>query len=328
MVRAKTTESGVILIALLWILTALAVIALSFSRESFVEIAAARNARDGAIAYYAARAGIADTAFQLIRHRMMPRTQQIDLGPPDPIDLGLIRGQAGDGEYQVEIQDESGKLNLNFVLEPQLNALMDALGIPEPDAQTIVDSIMDWRDADDLRRANGAENDYYQSLIPPYKAKNGKFDTVEELLLVRGVTRDYFYGRVEKAPDGSYIRRVGLSDCLSVYSMQGNAVNVNSAPVEVLIAAGVPPETAQMIYERRKSKPFATPDEITKTIPMNQGTNALPLTVNQTQVFTLTAQGRRQGAKAIRLVRAVIFLTPQEPSGYRVLYWNENVPRL
>lgn len=61
MTRATPGEQGVVLIALLWILTALAVIALSFSRESYVEVAAARNSRDLADAYYVARAGFTMT---------------------------------------------------------------------------------------------------------------------------------------------------------------------------------------------------------------------------------------------------------------------------
>ena len=60
MIRAAKDDRGVILIALLWILVALSVIALSFSRESLVEVAVARNARDMGDAYYVARAGIAD----------------------------------------------------------------------------------------------------------------------------------------------------------------------------------------------------------------------------------------------------------------------------
>ena len=69
-------------------------------------------------------------------------------------------------------------------------------------------------------RLNGAKDDYYQSLNPPYKAKNGRFESVEELLLVRGVTRDYFYGHPEKAPDGSIFYRYGLSRCFTVYNVR------------------------------------------------------------------------------------------------------------
>ncbi len=330
MMDTRSTERGVILIALLWILTALAVIAMSFSRESFVEVAAARNTRDGAIGYYAARAGFATTVFQLIQRRMFPRVQQIELqGPVDPIDLGLVRGKTGEGAYEVEIQDESGKINLNFVTEEQLRTLMEALGIGRPDSDIMVDSILDWKDVDNLRRANGAEDDFYQSLNPPYKAKNGRFDTVEELLLVRGVTKEYFYGHVERAPDGSFVRRAGLSKCFTVYTAN-NRVNVNFAPIEVLMSIpGMSPQAAQMIYERRRSKPFANIEEINRSLPVNLGPNVMPfLGTDVTGAYTLTAQGRRENSKAVRTIRTVVFVDPREPVGYRIIYWNENVPRL
>jgi len=71
--RDRLNERGVILIALLWILMALTVIALSFSRESFVEVAVARNSRDLADAYYVARAGMSAVIYQLIEKRRKPR---------------------------------------------------------------------------------------------------------------------------------------------------------------------------------------------------------------------------------------------------------------
>ncbi len=79
MTRVRRDERGVILIALLWILTAIAVIALSFSRESFVEVAAARNARDLADSYFIARAGISATVYKLIERRYVPRVRQLQL---------------------------------------------------------------------------------------------------------------------------------------------------------------------------------------------------------------------------------------------------------
>jgi general secretion pathway protein K len=328
MTRGRAGEQGVILIALLWILTALAVIAMCFSRESFVEVAAARNLRDATIGYYAARAGIAYTAYQLIQRRMYPPVKQVELpGPPDPLDLGILSGTSGDGEYEVEIQDESGKINVNFVTEEQLKALMEVLGIVSPDADIIVDSIMDWRDVDNLRRANGAEDDYYQTLNPPYKAKNGRIETIEELLLVRGISKEYFYGRTQKVPDGSLVHRIGLWNCFTVYSTT-NRVNVNFAPLEVLLSIpGMAPQAAQQILERRKTKPFASADEINRALPVNLGpTTAQYLSTDLTSVYSLNARGKRQSSKAVRLVRSVIFLDPREPSGYRTIYWNDNVP--
>ena len=64
--RRTRGDSGVILIALLWILMALSVIALSFSREGFVEVAAARNTRDLTDGYYVARGGIAKTVYPAV----------------------------------------------------------------------------------------------------------------------------------------------------------------------------------------------------------------------------------------------------------------------
>ena len=56
------------------------------------------------------------------------------------------------------------------------------------------DAILDWLDEDEEPREYGAESDYYSSLSPPYAAKNGQLETVEELLLVRGVTPQLLFG--------------------------------------------------------------------------------------------------------------------------------------
>ena len=73
------TNSGVILIALLWILIALSGIALSFSRESYVEVAAARNAQSLEDSYFVARAGIATTVYQLMEKQITPSVTRAQL---------------------------------------------------------------------------------------------------------------------------------------------------------------------------------------------------------------------------------------------------------
>src|SRR5512136_1057319 len=96
--RLQTNESGVILIALLWILTALSVIALSFSRESRVEVAAARNSQSLEDAYFVARAGIAETIYRMMQKRQIPALRRAELlETPDPVDLGLVTGDLGGG---------------------------------------------------------------------------------------------------------------------------------------------------------------------------------------------------------------------------------------
>ncbi|MBN1571092.1 MAG: general secretion pathway protein GspK [Acidobacteria bacterium] len=323
------TERGVILIALLWILTALSFIALSFSRESFVEVAAARNAQSLEDSYFVARAGIETTIYQMIQKRMMPRIRRAaGQSAPDPIDLGVVTGTLNGGTYQVNIQDESGKISLNVVSEQQLRRLVEAIGIGKEDGDIIVDSILDWKDPDKSYRLNGAEDDYYATLNPPYKAKNAIFDTVEELLLVRGVTPEYFYGYPERTSDGSIVYRYGLSRCLTTYS-EKNQINVNFAPLPVLMSVqGISPEAAQMIYERRRANPFNTTADISRELPGSPGAVALSyLTTQQTGIYTLLASAHASRSKAKRVIRAVINLDQTgENAPYQTLYWNENVP--
>jgi general secretion pathway protein K len=331
MIRERD-DAGVILIALLWVLAALSVIALSFSRETLVEVAAARNTRDLSDAYYVARAGLEQAVYKVIERRYAAAPQGLEQQAlaPDPIDLGYYEGTFGGGTFRVEMQDESGKINLNFINEDQLRTLCEVIGIQRPDSDVIVDSVMDWRDADRAHRANGAEDDYYQQLATPYKAKNGRLDTVEELLLVRGVTREYYYGYREKAQDGSPGYRFGLSRYLTVYT-NSNRVNVNFAELPVLMAIpGMNANAAQQIYERRKSKPFKTVQEITTELPVMLEPTTLPyLSTDAASVFTMTASARMANSKVLRIIRAVVVVgDSREPSLHRILYWNENVANL
>jgi general secretion pathway protein K len=327
--RGPKTENGVILIALLWILTALSVIALSFSRETFVEVAAARNTQSLEDSYFVARAGIEASAYQLIKRRYAPRVRQMELQDiPDPLDLGTVTGTLGGSVYRVEIQDESGKIPVNLVSEEQLRNLIEASGIGKPDSDIITDSIIDWRDTDSNPRPNGAEDDYYQTLNPPYKTRNGRIDTIEELLLIRGMTTEYFYGRPEKNENGAIAYRYGLSRYLTPYSVTSQAVNINFAPVQVLQSVpGMPPGAAQAIYERRRIKPFKTPQEISSDLGISLGTTTMPLLgVNPSNFCTLTASAQAANSKVRRVVRAVINIEPVANELYRILYWNENVP--
>jgi general secretion pathway protein K len=328
--RQLATDSGVVLIALLWILTALSVIALSFARESRVEVTAARNAQALERSYFIARSGMDATIYQIIQKRLNSSIPQTAVqSEPDPLDLGKVTGNFAGGEYQVDVQDESGKVNINLISEPHLAALIKASGIQDPDAGIITDSILDWRDNDTLHRLNGAEDDYYQTLNPPYKAKNGLIDTVEELLLVRGMTRDYFYGKPERAEDGTVAYRYGLSRLLTVYSSNMGAsrllININYAPLPVLLSVpGMPEQAAKMIYERRRVKPFKDITEVLREIPIPLGAGGVTtyLTTAPTGILSLTAAAHVENYKAQRVIRTVISLTR---TFYQTLYWNENV---
>lgn len=92
--------------------------------------------------------------------------------------------------------DESGRLNLNRLLSFELDETQTReLLMYLPDmTEEVADAILDWIDDDEILRAYGAESDYYTSLDPPYEARNGALESIDELLQVAGVTADLLYG--------------------------------------------------------------------------------------------------------------------------------------
>ena len=101
----------------------------------------------------------------------------------------------GNINCDVYLSDENGKINLNGINNDNREIFIKFLtkkGMDFPDADVIVDSILDWVDPDDLTHINGAEDGYYGSLPEPYNAKDAPFNSIEELMLVRDVTPEIF----------------------------------------------------------------------------------------------------------------------------------------
>jgi len=92
------------------------------------------------------------------------------------------------------ITDEAGKLNINTATAEQLGRLIGQIATPDMVVEELVDALLDWRDVDNDPLPHGAEADYYAGLKTPYQPKSGPFDTVEELLLVRGFDGRVLYG--------------------------------------------------------------------------------------------------------------------------------------
>jgi len=92
------------------------------------------------------------------------------------------------------VTDESSKLNINVATRPQLKSLISRFVTEDMNVDELVDALIDWRDEDNTPLEFGAEDKFYAELDPPYKVKNAPFDTVEELLLVRGFAGGLLYG--------------------------------------------------------------------------------------------------------------------------------------
>ncbi|MEW4455856.1 hypothetical protein AB1L30_24520 [Bremerella sp. JC817] len=152
------------------------------------------------------------------------------------------------------LEDESSRVNLNalLMLEAQAEGSGRTLLMALPGmTEDVADCILDYLDEDDEPRELGAEFDYYNTLDPPYNPKNGPLETVEELLLVQGVTPELLFGRDsnrngmvddhEWAPpaDGDQaamemldsVPELGWSSYLTLYSMEKNYSDTGQAKV-------------------------------------------------------------------------------------------------
>lgn len=268
----RRSERGVALILVVWTFAALAVLAAEFARAMHDEAASARNFKEAMQARYVAMAGLSEGILALQANRRIAdfTVQALE----DEANLDPLRSLAqGDGQwieamfrgqpYEVRVVDEGGKLALNVVNRETLRTVLANLDFPDDQAETIADSIIDWRDEDDFHQPNGAEDDYYESLDRPYRAKNGSFDTLEELLLVRGVTTEAFYGS-EEFP--------GLRELFSVYNTS-HRINMRSmSPAVMRALSGIDADEAEQLRADRRVGGDAVPDrlrELVATSPAN-----------------------------------------------------------
>lgn len=292
--EAGSNEKGIALFIVLWVLTILMVIVLSFSFTAKTETRSTLAFKDGIEKKFLAEAGINRAVMELFYRKQYSANEGSDIWKTDGT---AFNGEMGNGFYEVRIIDESGKVDINTTSEVILKNILINSGIKDEDADTIVDSIMDWKDADDLHRLHGAENDYYMSLPNPYKAKNANFDTVEELLLVKGVTTGLLYGSSGKK---------GIADFLTVNS-RNRLININTAPKEVLTALpGVTPEIADSILSQRAVKEIKNMQEVQGISAETASLMAQNARTDGSNTFTIEANGYRDDKAKGYAIRATV----------------------
>lgn len=171
------------------------------------------------------------------------------------------------GGLQLKVVDLAGKLQINNIIEQEktdskeensgtsarlrtilVNVL--ASGVypveDETEAEEIVDALVDWIDEDDKESDHGAESSFYQSLENPYSTQNGPVHNIDELLLVRGITPELFYG-TDNTP--------GLRNILTVYGDDGK-ININT--IDTVLLMGMNPlittDLAEQFDEYRREE--------------------------------------------------------------------------
>ena len=317
------SENGIVLFLVLWVLTLLSVIVGEFCHAMRTEVNITRNFKEETQSYYIAMAGVNRAIAELIRNEAMSQKARY---PDSEEEEGEIRWRVntdipaiyfGDGQFEVKIGNESGKVNINRADRRLLRMIVNCFDLEDSDKDVIVDSIMDWRDKNSLHRVNGAEDDYYRSLPEPYECKDDDFDCVEELLLVRGVTAEIFYG--------------GLRDMVTVYQRKGsryrragfNKININAASSPMLRSLPqMTDDLVQDIIEYRKEDDFKSLTELPPIVGPDVYRAIAPyITLQTSPYFTIKSVGTVEGGQTYQGVQAMVEINTRLKKGYRMIQW-------
>lgn len=182
-------QPGLALVSVLWVLALLALIAGNFTRTTRTEVILARYLIEQAEAQALADAGVERAILGLL-DVTSDKAWRVD---------GTVYGwRYGDAEIRIAVQDEGGKLDVNWAPDRLLAALFRSAGLSEDEALEMMDRIADFRDADDLHREKGAEDAHYAEAGLPWGAKDAPFETIDELQQVLGMTFE-LYERIKPA---------------------------------------------------------------------------------------------------------------------------------
>ena len=249
---SRDRQRGIALILVLWLTILLTVIGGSFAYGMRNEALAARNSLSLAQARALADGAIYRTVFELMRPKTLADVWSAD---------GTVHAWDENGSHVVvNALDESGKIDLNTASDGLIKGLLQTAAELDADtAARLIDVIEDWKDADDLRRPNGAEAPDYQAAGLSYKPANAPFESVAELQRVLGMT-PAIYGRI--------------ADSLTVHSRM-TGINPAFASRAVLLAVpGATPEIVDTYIAQRRdalaaklpAPPFPVPGIVGATL--------------------------------------------------------------
>jgi len=334
----RGSEKGVALFMVLWVLALLSVMVGEFCYTMRTDLTMTWDFGQRTKAYYIAYAGMQRALAQLLSDLSNPfkvkkgvedEDEEEEPGVHFRLNYPNPEVPFGKGTFRVHIENESGKININKAGRRLLRAMLSPFNLEDDQVSVIVDSILDWRDKDKFHRLNGAEDDYYQSLPQPYECKDDYFDSVEELLLVRGITKEIFYG--------------GLRDMVTVYlpkksvsrrkskrakrRFSYNKINLNAASEKVLACLpGMTKEAIEAIKEYRKEKDFTTVAQLAQVVDVDVYRAAAPyLDVQLSPLYTVESTGRCDEEGAEETISAVIQIDRTAPKGYVIVRWRDKV---
>ncbi|MBN1552800.1 general secretion pathway protein GspK [bacterium] len=339
-------QKGAALLFVIFIVGLLMILAAEFAFTTRMEISAAINFKDDIEGYYYALAGFQYGLTEIIgkydgtylgpdnqvgfyrkwyhdeNQPENPNPEVQQEWPPIPNRTGI---QITGGGFDYIITDEQGRLNINYLESRNRQGsktnreifyeLLVETGVEAGEqADIIVDSVIDWVDRNDLHLLNGAESDWYehnyeeQGFTEPYNAKNGRIDTLDELLMIRGITPEILYGsnsiysRDNREDEKTY---AGIAPYITVYGYH-RVINKDTAPP--LLLRILDPDTAEEELENRQYQ--------------TQGRQ------NSSRTFRIEVRGYKLNSSISHNLMAVVrrSFNRNTGGGAEIIYWNDDAP--
>ena len=261
---------GIALLVTLTIVTVLIAVTMEMNRRARSTVATVIVTRNRVNVAQMAISGVQAAMAMLVADKLSDPpsgldTMQEDWADPEMVAVLVATLPFDTGEVAVTISDELSKIQVNTMVkfpkglesnDPQMFLwdrfikLFELSGeeLPDLEPRTIVNSIKDWLDSGDddaVTGLNGAENDYYQNLDPPYPCKNGPITSLEELVLIKGMSPELFYGLEGAFGITGYVTTTlgPLTDGAEAYFT--GRININTA--ELPIIAALLPEGSEIL---------------------------------------------------------------------------------
>ena len=311
------------LILTILIISLIVALTLQFNTSMRSDLHAAANLRDGIKLGYVAKSGFNYALAVLLEDASEGNVDSLHDTWADPKALSeSLAALFDEGRLEVMVSDHSGGVQINKLVNKngsyngdQKDLLTrflksEEFGLEDEDVDNIVDAVKDWIDADDeVTEFGGAEDSYYQGLETPYSCKDAPVEFLEELLLVKGITKELFYGTKEKP---------GISNYLSPHG--DGKININTADPFVLRALSddIDDERAQdmLTYREDEDNDLSNPNWYNSVPGMGDVTIPNASLTTSSTYFEITSEGFK-GAMAKRVTGMV----ERKEDGFDILSW-------
>ncbi len=318
------SKEGAALLVSLWVLIILSLIVGSFAFEVQLEAMLVSHKRKKFHAEMMALSGI-EYARAILDQQSKAKELEIESMDEDQAGfmkaaLHVKRGlsitpevELGDGSFSITMEPAEGGLNINILNREDWLDIFEMANIPATEWDAMIDCLEDWIDEGDLHQLNGAESDdpFYEE--QGYPVKNGPLDSVEELLLIKNWGEEILYG-TDGEEGGDTI--FGIAKLLTVWG--DGKLNINSAAIDAMRAAGLSDEKIQEIFELRQDG-FGDPHGIGAGITDINQTGVDPNKFKlQSDFVKVTSVGNMFGNQY--QIEAIFLLQGKNST---VVYWQE-----